>query len=174
MLAFVKLKRLFRENDYKKYKHIAIGSIREHLLKIIIIYLVAFDLAVMLSVRVHQGLGSIVMFILTMICAFIAFCRSVGIGINDDTLMFIRLKTFKFEAKKVFEIPFDKIRSITVKKGLLNTSLKISFISNEGKLEKQKYVFSTFILGNNEQQDNARKLTTKLMEIQKVIDKGDF
>ena len=174
MLAFVKLKKLFRENDYKKYNHIAIGSIREHLLKLVIIYLVAFDLSVMLSVRVHQGLGSIVMFVLTIVFAFIAFCRSVGIGINDEGLMLIRLKTLKFEAKRVFEIPFDKIRSITVKKGLVNTRLRISFISDEGKLEKQKYIFSTFILGNNEQQDNARRLTEKLIEVQKVIDKGDF
>lgn len=174
MLAFVKLKKLFRENDYKKYNHIAIGSIREHLLKLVIIYLVAFDLSVMLSVRVHQGLGSIVMFLLTIVFAFIAFCRSVGIGINDEGLMLIRLKPLKFEAKRVFEIPFDKIRSITVKKGLVNTRLRISFISDEGKLEKQKYIFSTFILGNNEQQDNAKKLTEKLIEVQKVIDKGDF
>jgi hypothetical protein len=56
----------------------------------------------------------------------------------------------------------------------VNTRLRISFISDEGKLEKQKYIFSTFILGNNEQQDNARKLTEKLIEVQKVIDKGDF
>ncbi len=174
MLAYVKLKKLFRENDYKKYKYIALGSIRENLFKLIIIYLVLFDLSVMLSVRVHQGLGSIVMFIVTMVFAYIAFCRSTGIGINDEGLMFIRLKLFKFEAKKVFEIPFDKIRSITVKKGLVNTKLKISFISQEGRLEKQTYVFSTFVLGNPEQQDNARKLTSKLIDIQKVIDKGDF
>ena len=52
--------------------------------------------------------------------------------------------------------------------------LKISFISDVGKLEKQKYSFATFILGNQEQQDNAKNLTTKLIELQKVIDKGDF
>ena len=100
----------------------------------------------MLSVRVHQGLGSIVMFVLTIVFAFIAFCRSVGIGINDEGLMLIRLKPLKFEAKRVFEIPFDKIRSITVKKGIVNTRLRISFISDEGKLEKQKYMLTIKVI----------------------------
>lgn len=174
MLAYVKLKKLFKQNDYGKYKYIALGSIRENMLYLLVTYLVLFDLSVMLSVRVHQGLGSLLMFVVTIVIAFIAFCRSVGIGINDDNLMLIRIKPFKFEAKRVYQIPFDKIRSITVRKGLVKTKLKISFISDEGKLEKQKYVFATFVLGNPEQQDHARKLTQRLMDIQKVIDKGDF
>ena len=174
MLAYVKLKKLFRENDSSKYVHIAIASIRENLLYLIIIYLVLFDGTVMISIKYNQIIGNLVMFIMTLVISFIAFCRSAGIGINDDNLMIIRLKIFSFKANRVFQIPFDKIRSITVRKGILNTKLKISFISDVGKLEKQKYTFSTFILGNQEQQDNAKKLTTMLIELQKVIDKGDF
>ena len=64
--------------------------------------------------------------------------------------------------------------AVTVKKGLLKTKLSISFISDEGILEKQKYVITTFILGNAEQQDYAKKITAKLIEVQKIIDKGDF
>ena len=174
MLAFVKLKKLFKENDYGKIKYIAMCSIRENVFYLIVTYLILFDLSVMLSFRIHRGLGSIAMFVITIIFAFIVFCRSSGIGINDNDLIIIRLKLFKFEAKRVFEIPFTKIRSITVKKGLLKTKLSISFISDEGILEKQKYVITTFILGNAEQQDYAKKITAKLIEVQKIIDKGDF
>ena len=41
-------------------------------------------------------------------------------------------------------------------------------------VEKKKYGFSTFVLGSAEQKDNAKKLYDKLVEVQKVIDKGDF
>ena len=64
----------------------------------------------------------------------------------------------KIEDKTIYNIPVDNIKSITVSKFGLGVTLKISFISEEGRLEKKKYGFSTFVLGSAEQKDNAKKL----------------
>ena len=173
MLAYIKLKKLFKRLD-SKIKVIVMSSVKVNLLYLIVGYLVAFDICNYIGYRINAILGAILMFFLPIVVVLGILTNKAGIGIKDDNLMIIHLKRFKMEDKYIYNIPFDKIKYITVSKFLLGVTLKISFISEEGRLEKKKYGFSTFVLGSAEQKDNAKKLYDKLVEVQRVIDKGDF
>lgn len=173
MLAFIKLKKIIEElND--NIKEFVIANISFNLFYAIIFYLVAFDICSMISVHVNVKLGLILIFLISLLIPFLLFTQLACVGIGKDELLIIHLKRFKFKTKKVYNFPIDKIRNITVRKFLLSVSFKISFISEDGVLEKKKYKFSTFAIGKPEIKHYANKVYEKLVEIQKVIDKGDF
>lgn len=173
MMSHIKLKKMFKflNEDVKEY---VLASIKFNVLYAIIAYLVLFDLCTMISVRINATLGIVLIFLLSFFMCLVLFSRRAAIGIYDDGLLIINLKAIKVESKKVYNVPIDKIRSITVSKYGLGAKLKISFISEDGVLEKKKYSFSTFIIGSAERKKFAEDVYKKLVEIQKVIDKGDF
>lgn len=102
--------------------------------------------------------------------------RKAGVGITNNRIVYVRFRHFGYKPSRVFEIPFDKIKSITVSKILYMRFVKISFISDVGKLEKIKFLFNSFFLGFNmiEYKKNSNEVFNKLVEIQKIVDKGDF
>ena len=173
MVAYIKLKKLFKKID-REIKEITFASIKGRFLYLIVGYFIAFDLCTIISIRLSAVLGTFVLFIVSMVFAFLLFSNRAGIGIKEDNIMIIHLKKFKMEDKVIYNIPIDNIKSITVSKFGFGVSLKISFISEEGILEKKKYGFTTFIMGSAERQDYAKRIYNKLVSIQKIVDKGDF
>lgn len=173
MVAYIKLKKLFKRID-REVKEITFASIKGKILYLIVGYFLFLDLSTIVSVRINSTLGGILLFLITVLFAFLVFVNRAGIGLRDDGLTIIHLKRFKVEDKKIYNIPFDKIKSITVSKFGINISLKISFLSEEGILEQKKYGFTTFILGSEERKKYANKIYDKLVEVQKIVDKGDF
>ena len=173
MLAHLKLKKIF-ENINKDVKQYVIANIGFNLLKVIIIFLIMFEVCALISTYINVVLGSSLIFVSTLAMSFVLFTRLACIGITNDELYILHLKTLKLEEKQIYKVPIGKIRNITVRKMLFTVSLKISFISEEGKLEKMKYKFTTFAIGKNEVRDFANIVYKKLVDIQKIIDKGDF
>ncbi len=173
MVAYIKLKKLFKKLD-REVKEITFASIKGKLLYLIVGYFIVIDLCTIISVRINAYLGSFLLFLISMLFAFFLFSNRAGIGLREEGLTIVYLKRFKFEDKKIFNVPFDNIKSITVSKIGFNVSLKLSFISEEGILEKHKYGFSTFVLGSVERKEYANKIYERLVEVQKVVDKGDF
>lgn len=167
------MKKMFKflNENVKEY---VFAGVKCNLLYLLIGYIIAFDVCGLIATRVNLKLGMFLIFIIFVVVPVVVFTRKASIGIGVDELMILHLKAFKVEVKKSFNIPVDKIRSITVRKIFSSVSLKISFISEEGKLEQKKYGFSTFIIGSAERREFAEKVYKKLVEIQKVIDKGDF
>lgn len=173
MLNHIKMKKMFKflNENVKEY---VFARIKCNLLYLLIGYVIAFDVCGLIATRVNLQVGMALIFIISIVVPFIVFTRRASIGIGNNELMILHLKALKVEVKKAFNIPVDKIRSITVRKFFSGVSLKISFISEEGKLEQKKYGFSTFIIGSAERREFAEKVYKKLVEIQKVVDKGDF
>ena len=135
MLAHIKLKKMFKFLNENITEYV-IASIRFNLFYVIIFYIVAFDLCSLVATYVNLVLGISLIFIISMIIPFVLFTQLASIGISDDELLIIHLKLFRIESKKIYNIPIEKIRSITVRKFLFNVSLNISFISEDGILEK--------------------------------------
>lgn len=161
----------FLNENIKEY---VFAGVKCNILYLLIGYVIAFDLCGLIAARVNLYLGMSLIFVISVIVPFMVFTRRACIGIGKDEFLILHLKSFKLEVKKSFNIPVDKIRSITVRKFLGSVSLKISFISEDGILEQKKYGFSTFIIGSAERRSYAEKVYSRLVEIQKVIDKGDF
>lgn len=173
MVAYIKLKKLFKKID-REIKEITFASVKGRFIYLIAGYLIAFDICTIISIRISAFLATFVLFCVFILLPFLVLSNRAGIGIKEDNIMIIHLKKFKIEDKVIYNIPIDKIKSITVSKFGLGVSLKISFISEEGILEKKKYGFTTFIIGSAERQDYAKKIYDKLVGIQKIVDKGDF
>ncbi len=173
MLVHIKLKKMFKFLN-KNIKEFVIANINFNIFYLIIGYLISFDICNIISLRINVHLGVLLVFFITFVFAFLLFSKRAAIGVSENELVVMHLRIFKVESKKVYRIPLDNIRSITVSKFGPKVNLKLAFISDEGVFEKKKYGFSTFILGSVERKEYAKSVYKKLTEIQKVIDKGDF
>ena len=173
MLSHVKLKKMMKFLNESVNEYV-LASIKGNLLYLFAAYFILFDLCSMVMIRINATLGIVLIFLLSMFLSIFCFARRAAIGITDGGLLIMHFKMFRLESKKVYDIPMDKIRSITVSKFGLGITLKISFISEDGILEKKKYKFSTFVIGSAEKRMFSENVYKKLVDIQKVIDKGDF
>ena len=97
-------------------------------------------------------------------------------ALSENRLIYVKFGHIGFKEKEVFEIPFSNIKSLTVKRILNYRLVKVSFISNKGKLEIKKFYFSTFMLGKKSKgyNESSKQIYDKLVEVQKVLDRGDF
>lgn len=126
------------------------------------------------------NINNIVFLIFNMVVLFVLFyylaSRRAGIGITDNRIVYVQFGHVKYNVKKVYEIPIDKIKMITVRKILNFKTVKISFVSDVGKIEKVKFIISSFALGidASEYSKNFNELYRRLCEIEKIVDKGDF
>lgn len=172
-MLYSRLKQIF-EKISKDIDCYVVANIGFDFLKVMIFFIIIFDVCAMISVYINVVLGSVLIFLFALGTPIVLYTKLACIGTTEKDIFIVHLKTFKMEEKQIYRIPIDKIRSITVSKFLFNTSLKISFISEEGKLEKKKYKFMNFVIGKPEMKENVVKVYERLVEIQKVIDKGDF
>jgi len=140
------------------------------IISIFVVFLILFSGS--LKLQVAFGIYIIYVFLLTLIMT----SRKMGIGLNDKMIFVNCLNFLGNKSRKVYDIPLDKIKYISVYKiGYINY-VKLSFISNEQKFVQLRFVFSNIILGpwHSKQKENAKMMYNRLKEIQKVIDKGDF
>ena len=102
--------------------------------------------------------------------------RKMGIGLNDKMIFVNCLNFLGNKSKKVYDVPFDNIKYISVYKLLYINYVKLSFIDNGKRLVQLRFCFSDLIIGSwhSKQKENSKMMYNSLREIQKVIDKGDF
>ena len=165
-----------KKNSEEKVKALACGNKQINVLLFIFIILLFADLCNFLSIIFRTSLFFVIYVIIVFFVGIYFGSRKVGIGLTENRLVYVIFKSFGYNEKKVYEILFDKIRSLDVKKIFNRTYVKISFISDVGKLEKIKFSFSSKIFGfpKEEVKKNTLEIYTKLSELQKILDKGDF
>ena len=88
MLAYIKLKKLFKRLD-SKIKVIVMSSVKVNLLYLIVGYLVAFDICNYIGYRINAILGAILMFFLPIVVVLGILTNKAGIGIKDDNLIIV-------------------------------------------------------------------------------------
>ena len=99
----------------------------------------------------------------------------VGLAINDEMMFLEYFTKFGYKAKNLYDIPYDKIKYISVYKFFNIVYIKVSFV-NQKRFEQLKIMYSLNVLGlrKSKQKENGKAIYDKLVEVQKVIDKGDF
>ena len=114
--------------------------------------------------------------VILMILVFYIATRKMGFGLSKNNFVYVRFKHFGFKEKEVYEIPFDKIKYLSVRKVFGFIFVKMSFLSNEDRFERIKFYYSSIIVGFSisEHRKNANEIYKKLKEIEKVLDRGDF
>lgn len=145
-------------------------------IKIFLVMIVLFDILRLLIGRVNGTLY----YVLTICIVFIVFgyisSRKAGVSLSDNRLIYVKFGHIGYREKEVFEIPFEKMKALTVMKFFNVRLVKMSFISNQGRLEKKRFYFSSVLLGRNyrEYKENSQRIFEKLVEMQKILDRGDF
>lgn len=174
MRKYQKIIKVLKELSEEKVNHILYGMWTKNTLLYIAIFLLLYEL----STVVLFAFGRLVWFILVMIMfvilMFFLLSRKVGIGITENRFIYVIFKRIGYKEKRIYEIPYDKIRYIDVKKRLGSVIVKMSFISDVGKLERIKFNFKTIMIGSENFNKSSKEIYEKLLNVQKIVDKGDF
>lgn len=107
---------------------------------------------------------------------FMLLSRKIGFGMAEDKFVYVKFNHLGYKEKEFFNIHFENIKYLDVKKRFGAVSFKMSLIDHTGKFRKINVSFASMVLGFNvvEQKYNGIEIYNKLMEIQKVLDRGDF
>lgn len=175
MLSFEMFLHKMQKNSEEKIKYAVFANWYGNTLVALAICLVLYDL-VRLVAYVNYGLFIFLYFLILFLLFFYIETRKAGLALTENRYVYIKFKHIGYREKEVFEIPFENIRSITTHKFLNLRIVKMSFISNIGKLEKIKFVFNTTRMGIDKKRvaENSLKIYEELEQLQKVLDRGDF
>lgn len=174
MRKYQEITKLVKKFSEEKVEHAIFGEWTKYTWLVVLIFLFVYDLSIVLFGRF--GLQKWLFIVLIIFFIFVAYLntRKVGIGITKNRMVYVRVSHLGYKEKKVFEIPYDKIRYIDVRKFFSLVFVKMTFISDLGRLEKIKFNFHTFMIGSEDFRKNSKAIYTKLVEVQKIVDKGDF
>lgn len=142
---------------------------------LLLIFIISFDFLRLFLIHYLTIYG--ILYIFFLFCfVFYINTRKVGVAISEKKITYVQFKLFGFKDKKVYEIPFCKIRMISVGKFMHFRKVKLSFISSIGKLETIRFLFSTYVIGKDAKsfKENGDGIYKKLEDMQRVLDKGDF
>jgi hypothetical protein len=138
MRKYQKVIKKLKELSEEKLNYSLHGLWTNYTLLYILVFLVIYDI----SVGIYLAYGFVLWFILILIIygilMFLLLTRTVGIGITKKRLVYVVFTRLGYKEKRTYEIPYEKIKYIVVKKQLGNINVKMSFISDVGKLEKIK------------------------------------
>ena len=176
IFGFESLLGLVRKNSEENIKNIIYGNWYGTTILALFIYLIVNELLLSILKNFPITIYYIAISTLTFCLILYLSSRRAVIGCGKNNFIFLKLSFIRLKAKEVNEIPYEKIKSIDLKKFLIFYFLKISFINNTGKFQKIKIAFSSFVFGlnNSEYKKSFKEVVNKLTEYQKILDKGDF
>lgn len=134
------------------------------------------DILFFLLYRFHYYFYLAAYFLLFFFMIVYLCTRKAGVGFTAQRMLYVQFHHFGIKIKHYYEIPFEVIRSISVRKILNTYFISVSFIDSSGKLEKRKFYFAKRYIGFNSDEiiKNRLAIVHQLMEMQKVMDRGDF
>lgn len=142
----------------------------------LILIVVFFILNYFMSIMIPNFIVYIICYCLLLILfLFLVINRKIGFGMGKNGFVYVIFSCF-YKPKKVYEIPFDNIKYLVVRKNFSVTLVNMSFIDKDGRLKKIKFRFNTMVFGlsTHEHKKNSLNIYNKLIELQKQIDRGDF
>ncbi len=176
MFSFQIFGNKLKQCSEEKINAYAIASWYGNTWKVILLMLFFSNFMMYFEISFENGWILLIYIIGMFLMLFYLFSRRAGIAITENRFVFAKLKPIGNKIGRTYEIPVDKIKMITVRKFLSLKTVKMSFISDVGKLEKINFMFSSFVIGVNldEYRKNSLKIYNRLKEVEKVVDKGDF
>ncbi len=174
--SFEMFKNKMQRFSEEKIKSVVYANWYGNTILLIVIYLFIFDFLKYFIARLNLGLYYFLYIISLIIFVLYLYTRKAGFALTENRLVYVKFKHIGYKEKEVYEVMLDNIRYITVRKLFYIRIVKLSFISETGRLVKVRALFSSNVLvpGAAEFKKNSRDFYNALIEIQKVIDKGDF
>lgn len=161
----------FRENSEEKVKSAVFCIWYGNTIKV---FCLSIFLLCIIALIPNEVVFYMLYFILFLFLMVYLGTRRSALGLTKNNFVYIRFKHLFYKPKEVYEIPFDNIMDIKLKKIFGTSYVVMTFISNQKKFRRVKFRFSSLVLGMLEQKKTSKEIYDKLREIQKVIDRGDF
>ena len=81
-----------------------------------------------------------------------------------------------YKIKRAYEIDLDKLKYLNVFKLGSLIFITISFINSDGKFIRLKFNYNSVFLGLSldKQRKNSHIITNKLLNIEKILNRGNF
>ena len=176
IFGFESLLGVVRKNSEENIKNVVYCNWYGTTILAIFVYLLINELLLVVLKHFLIIVYYIAISILTFCLILYLTSRRAIIGCGKNNFIFLKLALIRLKATEVNEIPYEKIKSIDLKKFLIFYFVKISFIDNIGRYRKIKIIFSSFVLGlnNSDYKKSFKGVVNKLIEYQKILDKGDF
>lgn len=164
-----------RKYSQNKIKEVVCGTWFGNTILVIVLSILIYYMGCMIF-RLNRILSIAFYIFLLFILVIYILSRKIGFGLGDKGFCYGKAKIFKGDFYKFSDIPFERIKYVDVKKFFSFTFVKMSFISDDLKIEKILFCFNTYVFGFNlnEHKKNAIIIRNKLEEIQKIVDKGDY
>lgn len=161
----------------ERCKSVVRGTYSDHIIVIVFLYAFytsfSFNMVILSSYKVFF----LVLYILiSLFIFFMIATRKIGFGMTDTRFVYVKFKHIGYKEREVYEILFDKIKYLDVKKVFGMTYVKMSFIDETGRFKKLKFKYAPIVIGMSvdEQKTHGLRIWKKLEELQKVLDRGDF
>ncbi len=178
MFGYENFKAKMQRNSEEKVQNVLYASWYGNTIYVFLIMVIFINFIGILMGRmgVDRVLFVCVYFFIVFAAGVYVGTRKAGLALSESRVTYVRFRHFGFREKEVFEIPYEKIKSLTVVKFLNVRLVKMSFISNTGRFERVKFLFSSFLVGpgSGDFKRDGEKIYNRLRELQKVIDRGDF
>ena len=174
--GFESLKGILKRNSFEKIDGLMYASWYGNTFIAIIVALLLNDLLLAIFIRTVPIMAYVSPFLVLFGLYIYLVTRRAVFGVTKNNFVYAKLGRLLNKAKEVYEVPIKNIRYLDVKKILMITIVKLYFISDMGKFKKVKFTYSSVFIGldRKEYKKNHKIVTDKLMEVQKVLDKGDF
>jgi hypothetical protein len=111
-----------------------------------------------------------------LIGAFNMITRRLSLGMGTNTFTIIKYTRLLRHVGTIYEMKFSDIKQIEYKRFLNINIVELLFEDNTKKIKRIKIMYSTkrWGIGFSEQKESAKTISKKLIELQKVLDKGDY
>ena len=160
----------------EKCKYVVYGTYSDHIILMMILagFYTQFTMTMLFS---SYALFFLITYILVMIFVLVMIAtRKIGFGMSDSRFVYIKFKHFSYKGREAYDIMFENIKYLDVRKFLGMTFVKMSFIDGTGRFRRLKFRYAPIVMGLSvdKQKTNGLYIAKKLEEIQKVLDRGDF
>lgn len=176
-MTFDKLDRRVRSRAKENLEAVTYARSREKNYIYILIILVVADLVHFVIGRMFKNhIGFIAMMIVIWFGIYFVFSRVSGFGLSDKSFIYIKYSNLLFREKKIEDILVDKVQYLDVKNRMFSTKVDLRYIDETGKANEINFSIPKFIVDKNKKRFkmDRENICNKLLELQKVLDKGDF
>jgi len=176
MFNYFKAYKLVKDNSEEKIKYFVPCNWYGSILLFLAFLLVINDVLMTLLYTFGTVLYVILYTLLIISLILYVWSKASSISLTEHRFIIVKYGLFGRKIRKYYDVPFDKIRNISVSKFLGLNFIRLSFISEVGKLEKIKIYYNNHYWGlcSEDVKEAKKKVTNKLKEMQKVLDRGDF
>ncbi len=176
MFNYDNLKNIIKKNTNEKIKNVIYTSWYGNTIKFII--LIIFIVEILLFTISHFSLILyLILYVAILIFSIVYITtRKAGLALTENNLVCVIFYHLKNSPKETYEISKKELKNISVHKILYLYFVSLSFIDKTGRLKTKKLYFSTFMPGSHskEYKENCLQIYQELLEIEHIMEKGDF